>query len=280
MKRSIKVYNKIPEASSFKVAPFDSRKKRTQPHRHNNYFEIIYLSSCEGIHWIDSIKYEAKPPVVYFLQKDVIHHWELEGEVQGYVIIIKNKFVEAIKDGVLRSLFITLHAFKCLYLPHNAGLSHLFNVLEDSSKSLSRGYYNENIIEGLLKVILAKMLELGNFPSIKSHQQDLFLQYTSLLSNPNIGHRTIATYADALHTSSQNLNNVCRKVADKSASEILADYIINEAKRWLNYSDLNITEISFKLEFQDPSYFIKYFKRQTGHTPEEYRSLHTKIDRS
>jgi len=80
-------------------------------------------------------------------------------------------------------------------------------------------------------------------------------------------------YAALLNTTPQNLNAVCRKAARQSAAEVLAHYIIDEAKRLLAYTDNTITEISFSLSFKDPSHFVKYFKRHTGSTPKGYRAI-------
>jgi len=52
---------------------------------------------------------------------------------------------------------------------------------------------------------------------------------------------------------------------------VLSEFIISEAKRLLLYTDNTIAEISFLLDFNDPSHFVKYFKRKTGQTPLSFR---------
>lgn len=79
-------------------------------------------------------------------------------------------------------------------------------------------------------------------------------------------------YADKINTSPQNLNAACRKAADKSASEVLAEFITSEAKRLLLYTNMSVSEISFALGFTDSSHFVKYFKRFTGQTPQLFRN--------
>jgi len=53
--------------------------------------------------------------------------------------------------------------------------------------------------------------------------------------------------------------------------KIINDRVILEAKRQLLHSSLKIKEIAFYLGFEDPSYFVKFFKRQTGYLPAEFR---------
>jgi AraC family transcriptional regulator, transcriptional activator of pobA len=48
-------------------------------------------------------------------------------------------------------------------------------------------------------------------------------------------------------------------------------YVLLEAKRLLRYSDLPVTEIAYRLNFEDPSYFSRFFKKYTGFSPSEFR---------
>jgi AraC family transcriptional activator of pobA len=81
----------------------------------------------------------------------------------------------------------------------------------------------------------------------------------------------VAQYASLLNTTPQNLNAACRKSGGQSAGEILDGFIIDEAKRLLLYTDNNVGEIAYQLNFKDPSYFVKFFKKYQRITPDEYR---------
>ncbi|TEB40939.1 AraC family transcriptional regulator, partial [Flavobacterium circumlabens] len=74
-------------------------------------------------------------------------------------------------------------------------------------------------------------------------------------------------------TTPQNLNAVCRKELNEPAADVIAEYMISEAKRLLLYTDNNVSEVAYTLNFNDTSHFIKYFKRHTGYTPQVFRSL-------
>src|SRR3546814_11938428 len=78
---SIPVKNKIAEDRHLKVEPFRKEVRVTKPHKHKQYFEIVYLSGGSGAHWIDGTRYEVRPPVLFFINRDQIHYWELQGEI-------------------------------------------------------------------------------------------------------------------------------------------------------------------------------------------------------
>ena len=83
--------------------------------------------------------------------------------------------------------------------------------------------------------------------------------------------RKVIFYADKLHLSAGYLSTVIKNVSGKTAAEWIDDYVILEAKSLLKSSSLTIQQISDGLNFPSQSFFGKYFKRQIGISPKEYR---------
>lgn len=82
---------------------------------------------------------------------------------------------------------------------------------------------------------------------------------------------TVQEYADRLNISSRTLTKYVNQSAHRSPLQIINDRILLEAKRQLCHSALSIKEIGYQLGFEDPSYFVKFFKRLTGKMPSEFR---------
>ena len=57
-------------------------------------------------------------------------------------------------------------------------------------------------------------------------------------------------------------------------------HIIQQAKLQLKYSDLPVWQITESLNYPNPSFFSKFFKRETGMTPNEYRNTSSATDNS
>ena len=79
-------------------------------------------------------------------------------------------------------------------------------------------------------------------------------------------------YAELLHTTSNSLNLAVKAVLGRTAKEVIAGRIIQEAKRLLKYSNEDISEVSYSLGFEEPTHFSRFFKKMTSSTPKEYRS--------
>ena len=74
--------------------------------------------------------------------------------------------------------------------------------------------------------------------------------------------------------SAQRLNQACKARTGKTASELLHERLIVEAKRCLIYMDLNVAEIGYELGFEDPAYFSRVFRKETGEAPADFRARH------
>ena len=271
MNDKLHIKDKIETNRSIKAAPFKKGIRNTTPHKHNNYFEIIYLSKGGGNHFIDSRKYSVKPPVMYFVRKEQVHYWELNKEPEGFVVIIKKSFIEKSLDSELKSLFTKVSKQSSLSVKDNTTIHRLFELLTEENKTETENTFN--ITEGLLKALLSKVLEVAkpviNKTEIKS---GLYQSFINLLSAGTTIKNNVAYYAKALNTSPQNLNAACRKAVNQSATEILSEFILSEAKRLLLYTGRTVSEISYELDFSDPSHFVKYFKRNLGQTPQTFRA--------
>lgn len=268
----ITVKNKIESGALIKAAPFKKDIRKTKPHKHNNYFEILYLSKGSGHHYIDLVKYAVKPPVMFFIREEQVHYWNLETEPDGYVIIIKKAFVEKSLDNELKLLLTKISGQCCLQVMDNKTIEKLLELLTEENKAAGENAFH--ITEGLLKSLLAKVLQVSQ-PAINKieFKQYLYHSFIQLLITGGNVKRSVSFYAKKLNTSPQNLNAVCRKASNHPAADILSGFVISEAKRLLLYSDNNISEIGFTLGFKDPSHFVKYFKKIVGATPQSFRSV-------
>ncbi|MFA5245312.1 MAG: helix-turn-helix transcriptional regulator [Pedobacter sp.] len=268
---NIFIKNKIESNKAIKIATFKKDIRKTSPHKHNSYFEIIYLSSGTGFHYIDSLRYEIRTPVVFIVLKEQVHFWELSTEPEGYVLIIKKEYIDQVSDGGIKRLLNALSVHPALQLKQSKSISAIFELLLSDSQEYSS--FSSTILEGLIKVLLAKLLDDGSqYLEKRKPDSNLYYQFRELLSQEKNFRNNVNYYASQLNVSSQNLNYACRKFGNVSASAVLSEFIINESKRLLIYTDRSIKEISMILNFSDSSHFVKYFKKVFGITPQIFRN--------
>jgi AraC family transcriptional activator of pobA len=273
LKQQIPTKNKILPEKHIKVEAFRKGTLVTPPHKHKQYFEIIFLSRGSGWHWIDGQRYAVKGPVFFFLNRDQVHNWELHDDPDGYVIILKNTFLQQSHDESLKQLLHLIWHANCLYPDNADDVATLFPLLVSVSASPSP--YEYHCIDGLLKTLIALLLEKGRHTFLHAGvQTQLYARLIDLLITQAGIQRRVAALARELNTTPQNLNAACRKAAHLSASEVVDQFIMGEARRLLFYTDSTVSEIAYRLSFKDPSYFVKFFKQHQQLTPEAFRRQH------
>ncbi|MFD1770365.1 AraC family transcriptional regulator [Sphingobacterium suaedae] len=263
--KEIRINDKFDSKALFKIAPFDPRKSVTSPHKHNGYLELVFLTATSGTHVIDGRETAVVPPCLLIIKKEQVHHWTLTAPVSGYVILVKKPFVEESLDRDIRKLVEEVSRYSHIPLPSGEYLQALSVLLTHEENPLC--------IEGLFKAFLAKALEKKSHSIKQLHtSHTLYAQFCALLDEQQLVNH-VGHYAQLLHTSQQNLSIACKKSVGLTASEVLAERLIHEAKRLLYYTHKTVAEVAQALHFSDESNFSKYFKRYTGLTPSAFRKL-------
>lgn len=265
MKNVIDTYNKIPDYKDIKIEEFDVNKRYTKPHKHNKYLEIVYFIKGSGFHHLDLKSYKIKPATAFIVKKDEVHHWEITTKPKGYVIIIKEAFLAKTLDKFLNNQLLKLQHKSFIKIgKDDISLKALFKALAWEKK---QEIINKEAVEGGLKALLSKLVNYAELEKVQ--HTDLLILFTDFLERDL--KNDVHFYAEKLNTTPQNLNAICRKEFNKTASEIISEHIIKEVKRSLLYTNKTISEIAFSLGFKDSSHFTKYFKRHTNTTPKQYK---------
>ena len=134
--------------------------------------------------------------------------------------------------------------------------------------------------EILLALLRAFMLELyfviqtGDSVRHERHLSQgklLFNRFLALLSSSEVKRQPISVYASQLAITPKYLTMLCLKYSDKTASEWVAQYTVEEIRLYLKGSELSIKEISAHLGFSNMSHFGSYVRKHLGMSPSEYR---------
>lgn len=111
----------------------------------------------------------------------------------------------------------------------------------------------------------------ANRSTADSRHDNIFRKFLAEVNAAGLRHRNIQYYADKLCVTPNHLGAVIRKNSGLTVMQWINRHTIQEAKILLRYTDLHVCEIAERMNFANPSFFAKYFKRETGLTPREFR---------
>ncbi|WP_025762058.1 helix-turn-helix domain-containing protein [Dyadobacter tibetensis] len=99
----------------------------------------------------------------------------------------------------------------------------------------------------------------------------LFLKFLELVRNNFDKNYQLKKIAEKLNTTELILNEQSKLHTGRTAQKVISGLIVSEAKRLLQYENLSIKEIAFRLGFKDPYYFSNFFKKHTDLSPKAYK---------
>ncbi|MCF3648578.1 AraC family transcriptional regulator [Synoicihabitans lomoniglobus] len=273
----------IHQPGKFHLMTFaDSEREghdRHVPHRHD-FFELVWLRTGSGRVCCDLEGYSFHANSLLILSPGQVHAWRFTSETQGQIVGFSPEFlaVNSEHPGLLAKMpfLYPEHLDPILYLDTREGerIDGLFAQLNDLAQVPAPG--RDDVVRGFLLVLLSYMRQLyahrEQLAPRPRHENELLVQRFRLALEEHLPRVVeVGEFAELLNVSRTHLNNGLRRFTGRSASELIHERMLLEAKRRLLHSSLTIAEIAYELQFQDPSYFGRFFRKYTGVTPGEYR---------
>jgi AraC family transcriptional regulator, transcriptional activator of pobA len=100
---------------------------------------------------------------------------------------------------------------------------------------------------------------------------ELFRRFEALLERHHLARWSVSDYAEALSVTPTHLNRVTRAATGDTASHLIRNRMIREARRNLVYTNLPVSTIAYTLGFGDPAYFSRVYAAATGLSPRAFR---------
>ncbi|MBA4054481.1 MAG: hypothetical protein C0490_07205, partial [Marivirga sp.] len=206
---------------------------------------------------------------------------------EGYGCIFSDTFFTADKTNkhYLADLpFFQLGENQVSCLSHNEteSFKHIFSMMQNEHSDKPG---SSEIIRGYLQVLLGKVKNIHTAKSssetlkssaslriVKTFMEAYMNDVNVIRTGQEIKVRKVSEYAELLGISQNHLNDTVKSITGKSAGQLMRDQIVKQATMCLKHSTKTISEIAYLMGFEDPSYFARYYKKQTGKMPSEFRT--------
>lgn len=256
-------------AESFRALP-----NRYVLHRHE-YFEV-FLVEGKGTFFADFTEHAFSGVTLIVVSAGQVHGWKPDGEIDGVMAAFTREFLEGESGGVLAGLPVVFN-------PECAPLRVESDVVRDRLRTAAERMHaefsgREAGWEGAVRACLQLMLtDAGRLhdravtrtPSGRADR--LVSEFRMLIESRYAAKTSLGELAAVLGVTPGHLNDTVKARTGSPAGDLLRDRRLLEAKRLLLHSQLGVAEIAYKLGYDDPSYFARSFRRETGASPANFR---------
>ncbi len=250
----------------------------TKPHR-TNFYHILWFQKGTPIHLVDFTPIEIAPETILFLNQDVVHRFDAKENFDGIAILFTEAFfcrTEADTKFLRNSIL-----FNDLFAVSNLQIQKQAELFADLLRLMANELENpaDNFQIDILKNLLHNFLLLAerkkrteNFVEVKRGVDlSYVMNFRDLLEQNYQTQRKVNYYARQIFITEKRLNQATTKILGKTPKELIDDRVLLEAKRLLAHTAESVKEIGYTLGFEEPTNFIKYFRKHNHLTPLEFR---------
>lgn len=252
-----------------------------KPHR-IEFHELIFVTRGECTHVVDFEPIRCKPGSVLVLQPSQVEQFDVASPWDGWLVLFRPEQLFASQDkvknpGLVQAVAelpvqLTPDDAEARVLQQSMAQMHLDGRLQ-ASKPEVQALLLHQLCTLLLRLVMAHQQQRSD-GNARPSELDRFRKFRLLLDQSFARWHTLAQYADAIGCTGRTLTRVTLKVAGVSAKAFVANRISLEARRLLAHTEMPVAVIGYELGFDDSSNFTKFFRREAGCTPMEFRAAY------
>lgn len=247
----------------------------TTPHR-TGFYHILWFLKGTPVHWVDFAPIQVQPGTLLFLNKDRVQRFDVHANAEGYAILFTGDFFsQDLKYLHSNILFNDLMKVAMIHLPNDTRPFSELVALMQWELTHPKDPGQPNMLHNLLHNFLLyaeRAYRQQTFTELKKNADlDYLLLFREMLEKHYPSEKQVQFYARELLVTEKRLNTATAKTVGKTPKEMIDDRVMLEAKRLLAHTQDTIKEIGYTLGYDEPTNFIKYFKKHNGHTPVEFR---------
>jgi AraC family transcriptional activator of pobA len=281
------LYGDPPDDSAFDFIHIETISSRSsihdwtiRAHRHRNLFQILVIEKGGGEMTYEAAIVPFAAPAAILVPATTAHGFRFNANVtDGWVVSFTEDVTSALgersDEALARLRAIAAHPLVPLAAAAEARrLSTLCAELHEESFLAREGY--RLAMRGLLALIAIEVVRLAvsrarsgavTLASADPRVEEL----RKLVEEHFRKERLISFYAKKLAMTPDRLNDHVKRSTGVTAGHLIRQRVLTEAKRQLVFTNQPIHEIAYDLTFSDPSHFTRFFRKQTGTTPQAFR---------
>ncbi|RSO11657.1 AraC family transcriptional regulator [Streptomyces sp. WAC 06783] len=284
-----------PHLLPFAIGSFDTIGPLSRagfPHRHS-FHEIVYVTGGTGSHVLDEDRWPLRPPHLCFIAPGQVHYWDRVAGLRGWVILFTDDFLLA-HPGDRDAL--TELGERPWMRPGPKDAARMAGLVREMLWEYGeRAPSFRSVLQAQLHILIARALRLSapygapgpygaggsggaagrsgvrRTEPVTGRAALVSREFTRLLAQPGSVGRSVRSYADELGVSVGHLTELVKRSTGRTPGRLIRHAQTVEAKRLLSGSRLTVAQVARRVGFADPAYFCRFFRRETGLSPGDFR---------
>ncbi len=271
------------ECEIFDLSHFWSSKGQMifSPHR-TDFYHLFYFRRAEGVHTVDFSELPLTDNSLLFVPKDSVHQFHRLTKADGLLLIFTDLFFCRSRQdhSLLRNCTLYTDITQNAPIPIPQKPNNLFvDIFGRISDELGRekDTVQTDILRNYIHILLLHIMREQTLHPLfvgqrNSPEWELVLSFRDMLEQHYTHSPQVAYFCQSLNTTEKRLQTATRKLLDRSPKELIKDRLLLEAKRLLVHSSDTVKEIAYRLGFDETTNFTKFFKKNTGRKPSDFRN--------
>ena len=249
-------------------------------HRHRNLFQILVIARGGGEMTYETATIPFEAPCAILTPATVAHGYRFRAEeTEGFVVSFTEDEVQGIGErsgeALARLRALSTDPVVSFGEAEVARVMTLCNALNEESFLAREGY--RLAMRGYLVLVA---IEIARLAASRARTGAMTLKVADptvealrqLVETHFRTERLLNFYAAKLAMTADRLNDHVKRATGVTAGHLIRQRVLTEAKRQLVFTNQPIHEIAYDLAFSDPSHFARFFRKQTGSTPQDFRA--------
>ena len=269
----------IPDFDIYELGSLEPAARRCMPPYRQGFYQVGILSYVGesklniNTDWVAPEQYP-----LWFVVPGQVFSWVRDEKMAGFNIMFRKEFLMNVVDNVVEDFpFLKMSERSLLLLTQEEHKSLLFDAERMHSVFNNPHPYQERMLEGMLvsflyfcKAVFERYQTIDNH---LSRAQMITQKFEILVDKMYIDTKNVGDYAEELNITPNYLTTTVKKLTGKSAKDIIQERLLVESKSLLKFSGLDVGEIAYRLNFQEPTHFTRFFKKWSGTTPNKFRQM-------
>ncbi|WP_085315408.1 helix-turn-helix domain-containing protein [Derxia lacustris] len=248
-----------------------------KPHVHDSMIQVLFVRSGGGEAFIDGRKWPVQPGTLIVAPARSVHGFHFSRDVDGPVVTVAQRPLESLAGTAAPELLDTLRRPAVIAVDagsrHADALMPLFDAIAREAQVHAPGQVAAGM--ALMTALFVQIARIGALApadgGARSRKAAQIERFRALVDAGFRERKGVDAYATAMGVTAGQLTRLCRELLGMSSLDVINRRVVHEAQRELIYSSLSVKQIAAQLGFEDEAYFGRFFRKQTGLRPTEFR---------